>query len=120
VSAGGRSSPFIQLALLGEAMQFLEDGAVFVWDDTRTYVAVNEAACRLVALPRAELLGMTVGEMSPEITDSAFERVQRDRRSVGRSTIVRTDGTRVEIEWITFHTRVAELPYIVSVCWPAA
>ena len=35
-------------SLLGEAFDLLEDVAVFVWNDERRYVAVNEHACRLV------------------------------------------------------------------------
>ena len=54
--------PFVQLALLGEAVSHASDVAVFVWDDDRTYVAVNEAACELVGLDREELLAMRVGE----------------------------------------------------------
>ena len=37
-----------QLALLGEAVENLQTvSAVFVWDDDRNYVAVNQAACTL-------------------------------------------------------------------------
>jgi PAS domain S-box-containing protein len=119
VSVEGHASAFLQLALLGEAMAHLQDGAVFVWDEDRNYVAVNDAACKLVGLPRAELLELAVGDLTPDRAAPHFEQVQRERRTVGRSTIHRRDGTTVEIEWVTFHSRVAELPYMVSICWPA-
>jgi PAS domain-containing protein len=40
----------LQRALLGEAMDCAEGTAVFVWNEERKYVAVNEQACRLVGL----------------------------------------------------------------------
>jgi PAS domain-containing protein len=46
-----------QLALLGDAIASAEEVAVFVWDDDRNYVAVNDYACALVGLTREELLG---------------------------------------------------------------
>lgn len=50
------SEPFdvSQLALLGEAVECLDEVAVFVWDEDRNYVAVNQAACRLVGKTRQE------------------------------------------------------------------
>jgi PAS domain S-box-containing protein len=108
---------FAQLALLGEAAEHLQDGAVFVWDEDRNYVAVNDAACRLVGLSREELLGMPVGALSPDRGSPHFEEVQRRAPLAGRSTIHRRDGAEVAIEWVTFRTRVAGLPYMVSVCW---
>jgi PAS domain S-box-containing protein len=108
---------FAQLALLGEAAECLQDGAVFVWDEDRNYVAVNEAACRLVGLTRAELLAMSVGALSPNRASPHFEEVQRRAPLAGRSSIRRRDGTEVEVEWVTFRTRLAGLPYMVSVCW---
>ncbi|HEX7526507.1 MAG TPA: PAS domain-containing protein, partial [Gaiellaceae bacterium] len=56
----------LQRALLGEAVDCVEGAAVFVWNDERNYVAVNEAACRLVGVARDELVGMPVGELSPD------------------------------------------------------
>lgn len=120
MSVDGLGSAFLQLALLGEAVANLEHGAVFVWDEDRNYVAVNDAACELVGLPRDEILRMVVGELTPDRAAPHFEEVQRARRTVGRSQVHRRDGAVVDVEWVTFHTRVAELPYMVSVCWPAA
>jgi PAS domain S-box-containing protein len=107
----------LQLALLGEAMANLANGAVFVWDEDRNYVAVNDAACTLVGLSREEILEMAVGDLTPNRAAPHFEEVQRVPRTAGRSAIHRRDGSVVPIEWVTFHTRVAELPYMVSVCW---
>jgi PAS domain S-box-containing protein len=105
-----------QLALLGEAAENLKDVAVFVWDDDRQYVAVNQAACKLTGLGRDALLGMRVGDMSADRGAPHFESVQRNAVHTGSLSIQRADGP-VEIEWLTCHTRVAGLPYMVSMCW---
>ena len=36
----------------------------------------------------------------------------------GSSRVDRRNGTSVEIDWMTFRTKVAMLPYMVSVVWP--
>lgn len=53
-----------QLALLGEAVECPQDVAVFVWDEDRTYVAANQAACRLPGKTRDEILRMKVADMT--------------------------------------------------------
>jgi PAS domain-containing protein len=105
-----------QLALLGEATDNLRDVAVFVWDDDRHYVAVNDAACKLTGRKRDELLAMRVGDMSADRGAPHFENVQHGVVSTGSSTIAREDGP-VAVDWVTCHTRVAGLPYMVSICW---
>ncbi|HET8606722.1 MAG TPA: PAS domain-containing protein [Gaiellaceae bacterium] len=111
--------PMVQLALLGEAASHASGVAVFVWDDDRTYVAVNDAACELVGLEREELLAMRVGELSPDRAEPHFTVVQRREFSVGSSTFHRRDGIDVPVEWVSFHTTLAGLPYMGSVVWPA-
>jgi PAS domain S-box-containing protein len=108
-----------QLALLGEALVYAEQVAVFVWDDDRHYVAVNDFACRLVGLTREELLGRRVGFASPDI-EAKIADVQRHAAQHGTSSFVRADGATIALEWVTFRTRIAGLPYMASVCWPAS
>jgi PAS domain S-box-containing protein len=106
----------LQISLLGEAIDGAEQVAVFVWNEERKYVAVNEAACRLVGLTREELIGMPVGDLSPDGAASDRERVRTAPKLDGLSSFTRRDGTVVELEWTTAHTRVAGLPYMISVC----
>lgn len=101
-----------QLALLGEAVECLEDVAVFVWDEDRNYVAANQPACELVGKTRAELLGMKVGDLSRDRASPLFEEVQR--RGIHTGTIDTPSG---EVEFLTCRSKVAGLPYMVSVCW---
>jgi PAS domain-containing protein len=102
-----------QLALLGEAVECLGEVAVFVWDDDRNYVAVNQAGCRLVGKTRQEILQMKVGDLSPDRASPHFEDVQHP--GVHAGTLMAPTG---EIEYLTCRSRVAGLPYMVSVCWP--
>ena len=106
----------LQQALLGEAIDFLADLAVFVWNEERHYVAVNQEACRLVGLSREELIGMPVGDLSPDRASADMARVQAGTLTTGTSSFTRRDGEIVELEWTTAHTRVAGLPYMISLC----
>jgi PAS domain S-box-containing protein len=110
----------LQQALLGEAFDLIEGLAVFVWNEERHYVAVNEEACRLVGLSREELIGMPVGDMSPDRAAADMARVQAGAVTTGTSSFTRRDGEVVELEWTTTHTRVAGLPYMASIVRRAA
>jgi PAS domain-containing protein len=101
-----------QLALLGEALDCTDDVAVFVWDDDRHYVAVNQAACRMIGRSRDEILTMRVGDMTPDRASPLFEEVQRPGVHTGTHAF---DGG--VFEFVTTRTRIAGLPYMVSVCW---
>jgi PAS domain S-box-containing protein len=113
---GADTGRILQRTLLGEAVELVEEVAVFVWNEERRYVAVNDAACTLVGLPREELIGIRVGDMSPDVEDDvAGARTVPFRR--GGSSVNRRDGETIELEWVTAHTRIAGLPYFVSICW---
>ena len=113
---GTDALPLAHLALLGEAAGNLQDVAVFVWDEDRNYVAVNDAACELVGRSREEVLKLRVGDLSPNRAAPYFENVQHGPVHVGSHTINREDGP-LEIDWVTCQTRIAGLPYFVSVVW---
>lgn len=103
-------------SLLGEAIDQLEGVAVFVWNEERHYVAVNDYACRLVGLGRTELIGLPVGGLSPDDARGDLERTRQNAVTVGASSFTRPDGEEVELEWTTVRTRVAGLAYMVSIC----
>lgn len=106
----------LQRSLLGEAIDFLEDVAVFVWNEERNYVAVNEAACEVVGLSREELIGMRVGALSANDAADEIEAVRSTTPFEGASSFTRPDGTEVRLTWMTVHTKVAGLGYMVSIC----
>ena len=105
-----------QLALLGEAASNAKGVAVFVWDEDRNYVAVNEEACRLTGRTREELLAMRTGDMTPDHAEPHFGDAVRQGFLHGVFSIDGPDGP-VEIEWVTCATTIAGLPYFVSACW---
>lgn len=106
-----------QVALLGEATECMLDVAVFVWDEDRNYVAANDAACELIGRTREELLQMKVGDMTPDRAQPHFDDVQHGKDVHTGTLVVRREDNAIPIDWITCHTRVAGLPYMVSVCW---
>lgn len=114
------SQRIVHRSLLGEAIEELEGVAVFVWDEHRHYVAVNDAACALTGLTRSELIGMPVGDRSPGRAAETLAEAVKQPLVRGTSSFTRADGKDVEIEYMTVHTRIANLPFMVSVVWPAA
>jgi len=109
----------LQRALLGEAIDGATGTAVFVWNEDRHYVAVNEEACRLVGLDRQALIGMPVGGLSPDRAEEDIARTRDDPFVRGASTFTRPDGEAIALDWVTMHTTVAGLDYMVSLVWPA-
>jgi len=108
-----------QLALLGEAVEWLHDVAVFVWDEDRHYVAANQAACDLLGSTLDEIIGATVGERTKDGEDVVGRAIRQDV-SRGRLTAERFDGSgEVTLEYLTFATHAAGLPYMASLIWPA-
>jgi PAS domain-containing protein len=104
-----------QLALLGEAVEWLQDVAVFVWDEDRHYVAANQAACELLGKTRDEILGMRVGDMTENRASPLFEEVQHG--GAIHTGVMESPAGR--LNYLTCRTRVAGLPYMISVCWRA-
>ena len=115
---GEEPHQLLQQSLLGEAVDLMEGVAVFVWNEERRYVAANQEACRLVGLSRTQLIGLPVGDLTPDHANAEVHRVLAGTTTDGTSTFTRRDGTTVELEWTTTHTRVAGLPYMLSICRP--
>ncbi|HEY2327499.1 MAG TPA: PAS domain-containing protein [Gaiellaceae bacterium] len=115
--SGLDSHRLVHQSLIGEGMEGIRDVAVFVWDDERRYVAVNDAACRITGLSREALIGMPVGGMTADRAADTVEQVRQVPLLTGTTTFTRGDGIDVELEFVTAHTRIAGLPFMVSVCW---
>jgi PAS domain-containing protein len=109
----------LQRALLGEALDGATGTAVFVWNEDRNYVAVNEEACRLVGLDRQALIGMPVGGLSPDQADTDIGRARNAPFLRGSGSFTRRTGEEVKIDWVTMHTTVAGLDYMISLVWAA-
>ena len=111
------SSQEVQATLLTEAIEGAEVGFL-VWDDDRHYIAANPRACSLLGCTLEQLLGSTVGERTVEGED-VVSSVVRDHGGRGRVTAQRWDGEPITLEYVTFATRTAGLPYMASVIWEA-
>ena len=107
----------VQATLLADAVQGAEVGFV-VWDDDRHYIAANPRACALLGCTLEQLLGSTVGEHTVE-GDEVVDEVFRDQGGRGRLTVERWDGEPITLEYVTFATRTAGLPYMASLIWRA-
>jgi PAS domain-containing protein len=110
-------APHVQATLLAEAIQTGEVGFL-VWDDDRHYIAANAAACALLGCTLEQLLGSEVGSRTVQ-GDELVERVVRGHGGRGRVVFERFDGGQAELEYLTFTTKTAGLPYMASVIWPA-
>jgi PAS domain S-box-containing protein len=110
-------APHVQATLLSEAIQTAEVGFI-VWDDDRHYVAANETACSLLGCTLEQLLGSEVGSRTVEGKE-LVERVVGGQSRRGRVVFERFDGGTAELEYLTFETKTAGLPYMASVIWPA-
>ena len=115
---GRTAGAMIQQALLGEALESAPALGAFVLDDDGRYVAVNAAACELAGYSREELVGRAIGSFNPHVAEE-YAAVRAGRRS-GTTWIDRGDGSRVTIEYRASETRVARMPFLLVVCWPAA
>ena len=110
-------APHVQATLLAEAIQTAAVGFI-VWDDDRHYIAANPRACALLGCTLEQLLGSTVGERT-DAGDDLVGSVVRDQGGRGRVTAERWDGETITLEYVSFATRTAGLPYMASLIWRA-
>jgi PAS domain-containing protein len=112
-SLSGPVVGLVQRALLGEIADTMQLG-LLAWDGDGTYLAANEAACRLTGYTRDELLALRVGALGGGLAAATPA-----QRHAGRATIVRADGGELEVEWVSVVARVATQPAMVRLFWPA-
>jgi PAS domain S-box-containing protein len=111
----GVSEPLIQASLLGEA---IENGpvAVLVADEHGRFVAVNQAACRLLGYSRKELLTLRLTDVARyEGAPAEWAEMESRGTKAGVSTVTRKDGSTVEFAYLAGATAVAGMPVFVSV-----
>ena len=108
----------IQAQLIAEALLAAEVGFI-VWDEDRRYIAANDAACRMLGTTRDDLLGRTVGDRTSGGAAVVDEAV-RKQQLTGTLTAEKFDGSGpVALNYTTFVTRTAGMPFMASVIWPA-
>ena len=112
------SEPLVQSVLLGEAVEHAPV-AILVADDEMRYVAANATACELLGYTREELLQRRIPDIAgyPE-AEGEFEAMIAAGELAGRTTVTRTDGTKLSLRHRSSETRIAGLAYYVAVLWP--
>ena len=111
-----------QQALLGEAVEAVEDIAVFVWNEERHYVAVNEAGCALTGYSREDLLKLSV----PDLVMAPDEQLLHAARGLGVGGVWngtwrlrREDGATVDVTFVSEAVHFGSLDgFIFTLCWP--
>jgi PAS domain S-box-containing protein len=109
----------IQTTLIGEAL----DGAplaIFVADDDRRYIAVNDYACRLLGYTRDELLSLGVLDVAvnPDAQED-YDQMLASGFRTGTARLRGKDGTEIEVAYRASETTVGNMRLFVSACWPA-
>jgi PAS domain S-box-containing protein len=107
-------------ALLGEAVMGGES-AVFVSDDVGRYLAVNDAAIRLLGYAREEFAKLNARDVTERTEEELAEvmAMLRRRRSIQQTArLRRKDGVVGEIDYVGLESVVGGLPVIVSVTAP--
>jgi PAS domain-containing protein len=113
------SNADIQAQLIADALLSANVGFL-VWDDDRRYIAVNDCACRILGTTREELLGRIVGRQTEDGETVVAEAV-RKQHVTGRLTVEKLDGSGpVELEYTTFATKTAGMPFMASVIWESS
>ncbi|HEU5248744.1 MAG TPA: PAS domain S-box protein [Thermoanaerobaculia bacterium] len=96
-------SPSAHLAHGRPLQAFIESAldAVMIADDAGRYVEVNPAACELIGLPRAEIIGRHVQDFSAPGFDAvaAFQSFRESGRSSGNFLLYRPDGEVRDVEY---------------------
>jgi PAS domain S-box-containing protein len=96
----------VEEALASHAVQTLcrtaFDG-VFLVDDSRRYLYVNEPAAKLLAAPVEEVIGRSLGDFTPPELLPALERIwadfERQGAVQGPYEMLRGDGSRLLVEY---------------------
>jgi PAS domain S-box-containing protein len=109
----------VQETLLGEALEHAPVGAL-VLDEYGRYLAANRMACRLVGHTREELLQMSPWDLAvdPATVPLALKEMANGRLEHGVTTLRRSDGLLLDVEFRVGATRSGGLPHFVFVFWP--
>lgn len=83
------------------------------------YLTASDAACALLGYSREELRKMRVPQVcEEERARTLYQEMLRSNHQRGRVVLVCKDGRRIPAHYEAHFTRVAELPYYVSILFP--
>jgi PAS domain S-box-containing protein len=112
------AEPLVQAGLLGEAIDLAPD-AVLVADESMHYLAVNQAACRMLGYTREELLALRTTAVAtyPGATGDDDQMPAYGSHS-GTAMLRRKDGGQVAVSYRAHETMLAGMTVYVAVLWP--
>ena len=112
------ANQLVQMSLVGEAID-IGPVAVFLADDDRRYLAVNQYACELLGYTREELLELSVLDVAVHPNaDVDFQEMLANGFRAGTARLRHKDGSELEIAYRATETTVGSLRLYVSACWP--
>jgi PAS domain S-box-containing protein len=107
----------VHTSLLGEGADCADVG-VAIYDDDGRYVAVNACACEMLGYTRDELLTHDVGDFTEGGIDRSV--LKSAERREGARLVRRKDGHFLAVAFVVTPTKVANLPFYLSVFWELA
>jgi PAS domain S-box-containing protein len=112
------AEPLVQAGLLGEAIDRAPD-LVLVADESMRYLAVNQAACRLLGYTREELLRLRVTDVVtyPGAAEE-YDEMMAHRGKTGTAVLCRKDGEPVAASYRAHETKLAGMTVYVAILWP--
>ncbi|HKG10045.1 MAG TPA: PAS domain-containing protein [Gaiellaceae bacterium] len=114
------AEPLVQAGLLGEAIDRAPD-AVLVADESMRYLAVNQAACRLLGYTREELLSLRIDDVATQPGSAAeYDEMMAQRSKTGTAVLRRKDGTAIPTCYRAHETKLAGMTVYVAIIWPEA
>jgi PAS domain S-box-containing protein len=117
MTASPLARPEIQAELISEALRSASVGFL-VWDESRRYIAANEAACEILGTSLEELLGQEVGGHTADGATAIDDALARGF-ATGTAVVERFDGRgQVEVFYATFTTKTAGMPFMATVIAP--
>jgi PAS domain S-box-containing protein len=112
------AEPLVQAGLLGEAIDRAPD-AVLVADESMRYLAVNQAACRLLGYTREELLALRATDVATHAgTTDEYDAMMARRGASGTTVLRRKDGTELAAAYRAHETKLAGMTVYVTILWP--
>jgi PAS domain S-box-containing protein len=111
------AEPLVQAGLLGEAIDRAPD-PVLVADESMRYLAVSQAACKLLGYTREELLALRVSDVAAEPgAAQRYDEMMWRRGRTGVGTLRRKDGTTIDVHYRAHETKLAGMTVYVAIFW---
>ena len=111
------AEPLVQAGLLGEAIDRAPD-AVFVADESMRYLAVNQAACKLLGYTREELLALRTTDVATYAGASQeYDEMMAGRGRTGTTMLRKKDGEQIEARYRAHETKLAGMTVYVAILW---